>query len=41
MGEDWTLNHLGLMVSDKDILLKYFQSLSIGISVGPQPLLPH
>ena len=41
MGEDWTLNHLGLMVSDKDILLKYFQSLGIGLSVGPQPLLPH
>ena len=41
MGKDWTLNHLGLMVSNKDILLKYFQSLGIGLSVGPQPLLPH
>ena len=38
MSEDWTLNHLGMMVTDKNSVLNHFQSLGIGVSVGPQPL---
>ena len=41
MGEDWVLNHFGLMVTNRNDVLKYFQSLGMGVSVGPQPLLPH
>ncbi|MBW2269942.1 MAG: VOC family protein [Deltaproteobacteria bacterium] len=41
MGEDWELNHVGLMVTNRDAALGHFQNLGIGVSVGPQPLLPH
>ncbi|MCP4750794.1 MAG: hypothetical protein GY866_07870, partial [Proteobacteria bacterium] len=41
MDNNWELNHVGLMIKDKDKTLSYFQSLGIGVSVGPQPLLPH
>ena len=38
---DWDFNHLGMMVSDKEEILEYYQSIGLGVSVGPQPLLPH
>ena len=41
MGEDWELNHVGLMVTNRDAVLSHFQNLGVGVSVGPQPLLPH
>lgn len=41
MSEDWTLNHLGMMVTDKNAALNQFQNLGLGISVGPQPLQPY
>ena len=41
MYESWELNHVGLMVTKRNDVLKYFQSLGLGVSVGPQPLLPH
>ena len=41
MSADWTLNHLGMMVTDKNSVLNYFQSLGVGVSVGPQPLQPY
>jgi len=41
VGEDWELNHVGLMVTNKNAVLRYLQSIGIGVSVGPQPLLPH
>jgi len=41
MSEDWTLNHLGMMVTDKNSVLNHFQSLGMGVSVGPQPLQPY
>ncbi|MDA0789101.1 MAG: VOC family protein [Proteobacteria bacterium] len=41
MSKDWQLNHVGLMVTNKNTVLKRLQSLGIGVSVGPQPLLPH
>ena len=41
MGKGWLLNQVGLMVINRNDVLKYFQSLGMGISVGPQPLLPH
>ena len=41
MGEDWELNHVGLMVTNRNKVLRYFQSIGVGVSVGPQPLLPH
>lgn len=41
MGEDWELNHVGLMVTNRDATLSHFQSLGVGVCVGPQPLLPH
>ena len=41
MSEDWTLNHLGMMVTNKKAVLNHFQSLGIGISIGPQPLMPY
>ena len=40
MMSDWEFNHLGMMVTDRDEILQYFQSVGIGVSVGPQPLLP-
>ena len=41
MSEEWTLNHLGMMVTNKNATLNYFQSMGLGVSVGPQPLLPY
>ncbi|MBT3425956.1 MAG: hypothetical protein HOI43_14910 [Gammaproteobacteria bacterium] len=41
MGEDWVLNHVGLMVTNRNAALRHFQSIGMGVSVGPQPLLPH
>jgi catechol 2,3-dioxygenase-like lactoylglutathione lyase family enzyme len=29
------------MVTDRNAVLKHFQELSMGVSVGPQPLMPH
>ncbi|MEM7019674.1 MAG: VOC family protein [Pseudomonadota bacterium] len=41
MKNDWQLNHVGHMVTNRNAILKYLQSLRVGVSVGPQPLLPH
>ena len=41
MSEDWILNHLGMMVTDKNAALNQFQTFGIGVSVGPQPLQPY
>ena len=41
VGKNWELNHVGLMVTDRDKTLEHFQALGVGVSVGPQPLLPH
>ena len=38
---DWDFNHLGMMVTDRDEVLAYYQSIGLGVSVGPQPLLPY
>jgi len=40
MSKDWIFNHLGMMVTDKNSVLNHFQSLGVGVSVGPQPLQP-
>ena len=41
MSVNWILNHLGMMVTNRNATLNHFQSLGVGISVGPQPLLPY
>jgi len=41
MSKDWILNHLGMMVTNRNAVLNHFQSIGMGVSVGPQPLLPH
>jgi len=41
MGEDWELNHVGMVVKHRNATLRHFQSIGVGVSVGPQPLLPH
>ena len=38
---NWSFNHLGMMVTDRDEVLEYYQSIGLGVSVGPQPLLPY
>ena len=38
---DWDFNHLGMMVIDRDEILSHYQSIGLGVSVGPQPLLPY
>ena len=38
---NWEFNHLGMMVTDRDEVLGYYQSIGLGVSVGPQPLLPY
>ena len=38
---NWDFNHLGMMVTDRDEVLAYYQSIGLGVSVGPQPLLPY
>lgn len=40
-GSDWTLNHVGYIVTHRDRTLRHLQGLGVGVSVGPQPLLPH
>ncbi len=40
-GDNWELNHVGLMAPNRDAILKHYQNLGVGVSVGPQPLLPH
>ncbi|MEM7100491.1 MAG: VOC family protein [Pseudomonadota bacterium] len=41
LGRDWVLNHVGMTVGNRNAVLQHYQSLGIGVSVGPQPLLPH
>ena len=41
MSFNWSFNHLGMMVADRDEILHYYQSIGLGLSVGPQPLLPY
>lgn len=41
MNTDWELNHVGIVVRSKNKILQYLQSRGVGVSVGPQPLLPH
>jgi catechol 2,3-dioxygenase-like lactoylglutathione lyase family enzyme len=41
MSDNWELNHVGIVVTKKDWILHYLQSLEIAVSVGPQPLLPY
>lgn len=41
MKEDWQLNHLGMIAKSKNKVLHHFHELGLGVSVGPQPLLPH
>ena len=38
MESNWELNHVGLVVRDWNRVLDYYQSLEIGISLGPQPV---
>ena len=38
---NWEFNHLGMMVTDRDEILSYYQSIGLGVSVGPQPLMPY
>ena len=40
-GDNWELNHVGLMITDRNATLRHFQAIGVGVSVGPQPLLPH
>jgi len=37
MESNWELTHVGLIVRDKNKTVDYYQSLGIGVSVGPQP----
>ena len=41
MMHNWEFNHLGMMVTDRDEILSYYQPIGLGVSVGPQPLLPY
>jgi len=41
LGDDWALNHVGMTVANRNATLRHFQSSGVGLSVGPQPLLPH
>ena len=41
MSKDWNLNHIGLMVTNRNTVLNFFQTIGLGVSVGPQPLLPY
>ena len=38
---DWKFNHLGMMVTDRDNILNHYQNIGLGVSVGPQPLMPY
>ena len=41
MNFDWKFNHLGMMVKDRDEILSHYQTIGLGVSVGPQPLMPY
>ncbi len=41
MGNNWEINHVGMVTRSKNKILRYLQSIGVGISVGPQPLLPY
>ena len=41
MGEDWEVNHVGMTIGNRNATLRHFQSIGVGVSVGPQPLLPY
>ena len=41
MGNNWEINHVGIVLRNKNKMLHHLQSLGIGVSVGPQPLLPY
>lgn len=41
LGADWTLNHVGMTIANRNATLRHYQSQGLGVSVGPQPLLPH
>lgn len=41
MGEDWEVNHVGMTVGNRNAVLRHYQALGVGVSVGPQPLLPY
>ena len=41
MGEDWEVNHVGMTISNRNATLRHYQSIGVGVSVGPQPLLPY
>jgi len=41
LGNDWVINHVGMTVSDRNSTLRHYQAMGVGVSVGPQPLLPH
>jgi len=41
LGDDWVLNHVGMTVANRNATLRHYQTLGVGVSVGPQPLLPH
>ena len=41
MNFDWEFNHLGMMVKDRDEILSHYQTIGLGVSVGPQPLMPY
>lgn len=41
LGDNWEVNHVGLMITNRNATLRHFQTLGAGVSVGPQPLLPH
>lgn len=40
MESNWELQHVGMVVRDVEKILDYYQSLGIGVSVGPEVLLP-
>ncbi|MEM6999922.1 MAG: VOC family protein [Pseudomonadota bacterium] len=41
IGTNWELNHVGMVVTNRNATLRHFQGIGVGVSVGPQPLLPH
>ncbi len=41
LGANWTVNHVGMTVANRNATLSHYQNLGVGVSVGPQPLLPH
>jgi len=41
MNFGWEFNHLGMMVLDKEKILSHYQTIGVGVSVGPQPLMPY